>query len=143
MTIEGTPSPELVDAIASMNTRMTEVAALLRGLSLNNVLYGGSLRLDANGHADLEFTVPAAAVAVSNPTDASVTLTVAAGTLQAAAPAPGPGVLFIAPGHAVVLPITGRTLSFYGTPAGAVTVAVFSTPQPPSFSGGPNVVVGP
>lgn len=139
--ILGTPPPELLEALEHQNTRLTEVASLLRGLSQNNVLWSGTVELVGGQHF-LPFTVPAAAVAVANPIDSGAVLTIAAGTPQASAPTQGAGVLRLDPGHAAVLPITGSSITLYGPAGELITLAVFSAPQPPSFAGGPTATPG-
>lgn len=135
--ILGTPSPEVLEALEHQNTRLTEVASLLRGLSQNSVLWSGTVRLNAEGYAYLPFQVPMAAVSAANPVDSGATLTLAAGTPQSSAPGEGAGVLRLAPGHALTLPLTGVSLTVYGPASTAVTLAVFSAPQQPGWSGGP------
>jgi hypothetical protein len=76
-----------------------------------------------------DFVVPFAAVAIYS---GAVSVTVTADAPQGQAPPAGPASQVISGG--AVINISGRTLSIYAPAGTQVSVQVFKTPQPPSYS---------
>src|SRR5207253_771393 len=107
---------DVAAALVGMEGRFTELLELVQGMSLNHVLFSGTVVIDADGTWELAWPVPFAAVEVENPTAAAVT--VAAAPRGASAPVRGVGVHVIAPGGDACVNITGNLLALYG-PAGA------------------------
>lgn len=122
---------ELVDVARALVAHSTELAELTRGLTLNHVLFSGTVRLGSDGTYSVDFPVSFASVAVQ----ASATggdITVAAATRSSTTPTEGEGVWTVGPDAFLCIPMTGNTLTLYGAAGDLVGLAVLSRPQPPS-----------
>lgn len=119
---------EQLAVLANQTTRMTEEMAQLRGLSLNNVLWAGTVLLDADGRANIDVGVTYASFGAWA---LGAAITVTSSSSGATAPAYGPGVFPMPGGTAMVWPMAGHELNVYGTAGDRVVVALWSTPQCP------------
>jgi hypothetical protein len=126
------PAHELLEALDNATTRWTEIAAQLRGLTLNGVMRSETLKLDADGRAHRNFSAPYAAVGLWA-YDSEITAS--SGPVQQLAPTDGIGVIYLPAQRAIVWPLAGTELSIYGTEGARVLVTLFSTPQVPSIGG--------
>lgn len=117
--------------LANQTTRQTELLTGLRGLALNDVLWAGTVTLDARGVGTVSNAVPFASFGVWHRGLAG-DLVVVAGTEEGSPPNDGPGVFRdVGPGDALVWPATGSSLTIYGTAGDRVVVALWATLQPP------------
>lgn len=123
---------EVRAAMEAQSTRLTEMVVVLRGLSLNEVLRSELLILDDTGIAERNTSVAYASVGVWA-LDGDVTVTSSA--RAAAAPASGIGVIPVPAAAAIVWPLTGTTLTVYGTAGDRVLVTLWSKPQCPMVAG--------
>src|SRR5213075_477105 len=126
--------------LENMSTRLTEVAAGLRGLSLNDVLVSKLIVLDADGIAAVNTKVDFASVGAWNLSTHD--LTVSSSTKAASAPTSGVGVIPVPEGSAVVWPLVGTSCTIYGTAGDSVLIALWSRPQPPMVAGVGAVIGG-
>jgi hypothetical protein len=122
---------ELADATRQLTDRMTELTALTRGNHLNNILWSGTVTIPANGFHTFNFHVPMASVAVQASITAGL-VTVVSDPPANPVPVDGPGVYTVGPDAFLCIPMTGRTLTIYGTVGDRVLVAVSSKPWPPA-----------
>lgn len=120
-------------AIEGLATRVTDLAGLTRGLMLNNVIRSELVVLDDDGRAAVNSSVPFASVGIVCFDDA---VTVNAGTLQEDVPTAGIGVIPLPGAAAIVWPLTGSTLSLYGTAGDRVLVTIWEKPQCPMYAPG-------
>jgi hypothetical protein len=122
----------LVDLVAVLQTngeRMSEVAALVRGMAINEVLATEIAKLDGDGvweksHQSVAF----GSVVVAN--YGSATVVVSNAPKQQGAPT-GPGSYLVAPWTFQAINITGHSLSIYGLASQKCAVSIFTKPQPP------------
>lgn len=122
---------DFVEAAKGLSGRMTELAAAVRGLSVNNVLHSGTVQIPAAGHVMLEFQVSMASVMVQASQTAG-DITIAAATPTSPAPTQGIGVVTIGPDAMLCVPLVGTVLTVYGQLNDLVYVAVSSRPWPPA-----------
>lgn len=120
---------DLAVFLAHFERSLSSIVSELRGMTVNDVLDAELVVLDASGIWSRDWSVPFAAVAVANGGPA---LVLASDPPQQSAPT-GPGSHPVGAGAAVVVNITGRTLTLYGTAGTIVGLQVFTRPQPPSF----------
>jgi hypothetical protein len=107
--------------------RMTETADLVRGLVLNDVLFSGSVVLDAYGRWSISFQAPFAQVAALNPSAAVLTVTNA--PMADSAPPQGSGVAHIPASSFSRRNIAGRAVTLYGTAGTVVDLEVLTRPD--------------
>lgn len=120
------------ERLAAVEGRVSQIVAALHGLVVNHVLDSETVQLDATGVLEKSWTVPFGSVAVNNST--AHTIVVVAGTRSSdVAPTVGKGVISVPAGKSVIIPLTGRALTFYGTAADKFFFAVFTSLMPPSF----------
>lgn len=118
-----------VGRIGELVHKHTEMVGELKGLFLNNVLFAGTVLLDAAGQWAWSTSIPYASVMVWNPTTHQVT--VSSDGPQGTIPTSGK-IAIIPAGEFLVLPMTGGQLTVYGNPTAAGTlgdqiyVAVFN-----------------
>ncbi len=120
---------KLIEALHTHATALERISEILPP----DALYGGSVLLDTNGNAERNWHVPYKSAWVHN-TALFGNLTVAAQPLANAAPGPGPGVAVVPSGSAVVLPISGRSISFYGPAGATVNFAVYTGVTQPDYA---------
>lgn len=111
--------------------RLSEVADLLGGMSVNEVLLSELVILDSSGSFEKTFRVRFGAFAALNLSGAMVTLHTQ--PRQATPPLQGRGVHALAAGGFGVFNSLGTVLSVYGTAGQSVDLQVFSNSQPPNF----------
>lgn len=120
---------EMRATLENQSTRLTELAAEIRGLALNNVLLSELITIPATGITSRDTSTTYASVGVwAYGTDQ---VTVDSGPVAAAAPDAGIGVLIVPSKAGVVWPLVGTTLSIYGTPGDKLLLALWSKPQCP------------
>jgi hypothetical protein len=107
--------------------RMTETADLVRGLVVNDVLFSGSVVLDAFGRFTMTFQAPYAQVAALNPSAAILTVTNA--PMADSAPSQGSGVTHIPASSFSRRNIAGREVTLYGTAGTVVDLEVLTKPD--------------
>lgn len=134
MTTRTAADQAMLDQLAELlneTTRQTSILRELRGLSLNDVLYAGTVTLDADGRAHVTTSTAFASVGVWALGD-PVTVQNAPPTSP---PAAGLGVILLPAGGAVVWPLVGADVTIYGTAGDRVLLALWSTPQCPMIAG--------
>ena len=114
----------LTERLEHLHARETETAALLRGLSLNNVLFSGSITIPSSGVWSKDFSVPFAAVGLY--ATAALTVTNDAGADSAGPGAAGPGICHVPASSFVQRNIAGRTVSIYGAAGTVVDLEVLA-----------------
>lgn len=124
-----------LDSIAEVLTletnRQSELITLMRGPLANNVIWDGTIQLDAGGRATKSFGVPFASMLVADANGVGPLIV---------STEPNDGVVGVgtAPvpfGAAATVPFTGRQFYISGGKAnGTVYVAVFSIPKDPFFA---------
>ncbi|HJW61415.1 MAG TPA: hypothetical protein VJ931_17425 [Actinomycetota bacterium] len=126
------PAPDVALALNKLAGRLTELGSLVRGLSINNVLFSGTVVIGADGYTTLDnFTVDMASVAIlSGATAAGGAVAVNAPPANTP-PTSGVGVLPVRPGMFVCAPLVGNVLTIYGEAGDVVWVGVSSRPWPP------------
>lgn len=122
---------ELRATLENQSTRLTQIASEIRGLALNSVLLSELITIPASGVTSRDTSTPYASVGVWSYTTA---VTVDSGSVGAAAPPAGIGVIRVLAGRAVVWPLVGTTLAIYGTPGDQLLLALWSKPQCPLVS---------
>jgi hypothetical protein len=123
---------EEADRFAAIEGRLSELVAALHGTVVNHVLDAETVKLDATGVLEKSWTVPFGSVAVNNSTAHTITI-VASTRSTDAAPAVGKGVIAVPAGKSVVVPLTGRAVTFYGTAGDVFFFALFTRLMPPNF----------
>jgi hypothetical protein len=124
--------PAVASALDQLSGRLTELGALVRGLSVNNVLFSGTVVIPTAGYAQLDnFTVSMASVAILAGGTAAGGAVATNAPPANTAPTSGVGVVPVRPGMFVCAPLTGTTLTIYGQPGDTLFVAVSSRPWPP------------
>lgn len=116
---------ETLAAFANQATRLTEELAQLRGLSLNHVLWSGTVVLDDTGVASIQVSTTYASFGAWALGDA---ITVTNSSSGGEAPSAGAGVFPMPAGSTMVWPLVGHELVIYGTPGDLVIVALTSKP---------------
>lgn len=107
----------------------TDVVTQLMSQLRNGVLETGSILINSDGWAERDFRVSYAAVMLSNPTAALVTVT----SNPPAGSAPtGPGSFQIPAGTYATVNLAGNSFTIYGTAGTRVSYQVFTAPQVPS-----------
>jgi hypothetical protein len=117
--------------LENQSTRLTEIAAGIRGLSLNSVLLSELVTIPAAGRTHRDTSTAYAMVGVVAYGAAQVV--VDSGPEQAAAPAAGIGTIRVPAGGAIVWPLAGSTLSIYAAEGTQLLLALWSKPQHPLF----------
>lgn len=131
----------LLDQLAELlneTTRQTSILRELRGLSLNDVLYAGTVTLDDQGRAHVGTSTAFASVGVWA-LEGAITVQNAPPT---SAPDAGLGVIPMPAGGAVVWPLVGADVTIYGTAGDRVLLALWSTPQCPMVASGGGGAIG-
>lgn len=120
------------ERLESVEGRLSQLVAAVHGLVVNHVLDAETVKADATGIVEKSWTVPFGSVAVNNVTAGAIV--VVAGTRSTdTAPAVGKGVISVPAGKSVVVPLTGRALTFYATSGAQFFFAVFTALMPPNF----------
>lgn len=122
---------ELRATLEAQTTRLTELATVLRGLTLNEVLRSELVLIPPGGVVERNVSSTYASVGAWA-LDGDVTVTSAAPA--AAAPLEGIGVILVPNGAAVVWPLTGTTVTVYGTPGQRVLLTLWAKPQCPMIA---------
>jgi hypothetical protein len=136
MTRRGHESGTELDAaqvLLRLDGRVSELADLLNGGSVNKVLFVGTLLIGADGSVTRTFRVPFGSVSVANPNDAQLTVVNAPEQDPAHPPTSGLGVVIVGAGGDGTWPITGNVLTIYGPANGQVVLVVTSDRQKPSI----------
>jgi hypothetical protein len=110
-------------------TRLTEIPGLLRGLILNSVLRSELVTFDATGVVERNTSTPYASLGVWNYGEEVIASS--SPPQPDAAPTGGIGVIIVPSLAAVVWPLTGTTITLYGTPGDQALLALWATPQCP------------
>lgn len=132
-----TAEAEIGSALNKLADRLTELGALVRGNSVNNILHSGTVVIGSAGHATLDnFTVSMASVFIVAGASASGGAVATNAPPTNVAPTSGVGVVPVRPGWAVCAPLVGTTLTIYGNAGDSIYVAVCSRPWPPFASAG-------
>ena len=128
------PRPRPADVEAAAIAAIGDLTAAVRSLA-PVVLDVATFQLDANGQATRQYRVPFAAVAVTS--GSLLTLTIASGPPQSAAPGSGPGAGQVPALGFAAHNIAGQAWTIYGgNPGEVVTVATFGRPVPPVSESG-------
>lgn len=129
--------PRVASALENLAGRMTELGALVRGNSIDNILFSGTVVIGSDGYATLDnFQVNMSSVAILAGSNASGGTVATNSPPNQVAPTSGTGVVPVRPGWFVCVPLVGNQLTIYGAPGDTVYVAVSSKPWPPSASYG-------
>jgi len=131
---------DLADRIDRTGERMTEGIALLRGLSVNDVLWTGSGYLDGNGLWRKEFTVIVGSVCLVN--TSAYALQIIADT-PGVAPGSGVGVHNIPSGAMGKWNLAGRAVQIIGTPGATFELEVSTKAFDPGGNADSDSTLGP
>lgn len=122
---------DMLSRLVQLEERTTALAADLLGGAINELLFSGTVILDAAGLWVGDWRAPYGGVAVRNHSAALVT--VANDATSSTPPTSGPGVALVGPAASACHALTGRQLALYGTARAAVGLEVYIRPQPPAF----------
>jgi hypothetical protein len=116
---------EILGALRNLAETSTALAAAVRGGITNSVLDVFVAILDANGICSRSYPVPVGSVGVINHS-ATATLTVQSAPESSGPPGLGRGMQLVEPKSFLVLPISGRFYTIYGTAGEKVSVQAFT-----------------
>lgn len=127
-------------SLAELGRTTTELAGLVHGMKLNDVLEQGQFPIllaagGGGGYISRTYPVPFAAMTIANDSGHGMFVSAdevddrKAATPQAQA---GQGGFYVPAGHGRTWPLTGNVWTLYGTVGDTFTVCVFLVPQPPS-----------
>lgn len=126
----------LVERMERLGDRMTETTSLLRGLTVNDVLFSGTRQLsNSSFHTALSFTVPFGGVFIWDPNGIGPISFRNAPFADNGMNVQGSGALQVGRNRALAVPMAGRELSIWtAATTGDVGVVVSARPFPP-YSG--------
>lgn len=122
---------DVMTALGTVNDRVSALAAAIKELVISECLTTTTLVISPAGFAEFDWSAGFASVALTNLSADPVTITTS--TPADAAPLTGNGVARVLANSGAVHNLASHSLTIYGTPGDAVTVSVFSRPQPPAW----------
>jgi hypothetical protein len=120
---------QVLSSMQLITERMTEIAALSRGLNSNDVILNGLYTIGADGTVSKTTHVPYASIAVSN--HGANDMWLASGAPGSSHPLNGPAVFLVPARGFIVANMASSELTLFGTAGDQASLQVFSRPQPP------------
>lgn len=126
-------SDETLAALAHATGRNTEAVARLHGLLVNDVIATETVKMPATGLCERSYQVPYGYVTVANYGTNPITFAAATAGDPSAPPTAGVGVVRVPAGRFASVPISGRSLTLYGTAGDVAVLSVTTRGHRPAF----------